>query len=176
MSTLSVKIWLYFKVCFKAKIGKADGLSRRLDWKVSIKKNNKNQNLIKKQCICSLIEVVIERFKVDVIEKIKIAKGKDEEIVKVVEEMKKAGVKILWGDEWQIEGDLVLKKEKVYIPKDKKLRIEIIQLYYNRSVKNKKCRLSFFLMFFLISFFLFLELRVRVGVTRSRCHTAGHIR
>ena len=29
--------------------------------------------------------------------------------------MKKAGVKVLWGEEWQIEEDLVLKKEKVYI-------------------------------------------------------------
>jgi len=33
---------------------------------------------------------------------------------------------VLKGDEWQIEGDLILKKEKVYVPKDKKLRVEII--------------------------------------------------
>jgi len=37
--------------------------------------------------------------------------------------MKKAGVK---GDEWQTEGDLVLKKEKVYVLKDEELRAEII--------------------------------------------------
>jgi len=28
---------------------KMDGLSRRLDWKISVEKNNENQTLIKKQ-------------------------------------------------------------------------------------------------------------------------------
>ena len=41
--------------------------------------------------------------------------------------MKKAKVKILKGEEWQIEGDLVLKEEKVYVPKNEELRAEIIQ-------------------------------------------------
>ena len=36
------------------------------------------------------------------------------------------GVKELWRKEWQIEKELVLKKEKVYIPKDEELRVEII--------------------------------------------------
>jgi len=45
--------------------------------------------------------------------------------------MKKVEVKVLWGDEWQVERDLVLKKEKMYILKDKKLRVEIIQLHYD---------------------------------------------
>ena len=45
--------------------------------------------------------------------------------------MKKAGVKVLKGNKWQVEEDLVLKKKKVYMPKNKKLRVEIIQLYYN---------------------------------------------
>jgi len=45
--------------------------------------------------------------------------------------MKKAGVKLLRGDEWQVEGDLILKEEKLYMPKDKRLRIEIIQLHYD---------------------------------------------
>jgi len=40
--------------------------------------------------------------------------------------MKKAGVKILKEDEWQIGGDLVLKEGKVYIPKNEALRVEII--------------------------------------------------
>jgi len=38
---------------------------------------------------------VIEEPKVDIIEKIKITKSKDKEIVKIVEEMKKVGIKIL---------------------------------------------------------------------------------
>jgi len=48
--------------------------------------------------------------------------------------MKKTKVKELWGNEWQIEGDLVLREEKVYVPKDEKLRAEIIQLYHNIPV------------------------------------------
>jgi len=40
--------------------------------------------------------------------------------------MKKAGVKIVQGDEWQIKGDLVLKEGKIYVPKDKELKAEII--------------------------------------------------
>ena len=40
--------------------------------------------------------------------------------------MKKANIKVLRRDEWQIEGELVLKEGKVYILKDKELRIEII--------------------------------------------------
>jgi len=45
--------------------------------------------------------------------------------------MKKVGVKVLWGDKWQIERDLVLKKEKIYVPKDKALRVEIIWLHHD---------------------------------------------
>ena len=40
-------------------------------------------------------------------------------------------VKVLREEEWQIKGDLVLKKGKVYILKDKVLRVEIIWLHYN---------------------------------------------
>ena len=76
-------------------MGKVDGLSRRLDWKVDVEKDNENQTLIKEQWICSLAEVVIERPKVEILEIIKIARGKDEEIIRVVEEMKKVGVKVL---------------------------------------------------------------------------------
>jgi len=32
--------------------------------------------------------------------------------------------KVLQGDKWQIEGDLVLKEEKVYVPKNEGLRVE----------------------------------------------------
>ena len=65
------------------------------------------------------------------LEKIKKVRSKDEEIVKVVEEMKKAEVKELRGNEWQMEGDLVLKEGKVYIPKDEELRAEVIWLHHD---------------------------------------------
>jgi len=43
----------------------------------------------------------------------------------------KVSVKILRGNEWQIEEELVLKKRKVYMLKNEKLRMEIIQLYHD---------------------------------------------
>jgi len=42
------------------KIGKADGLSRRLDWKVGVDKDNENQVFIKDNWIHNLQEVVIK--------------------------------------------------------------------------------------------------------------------
>ena len=52
-------------------------------------------------------------------------------MIKVVEEIKKAGVKTLRNEEWQIKEGLVLKEEKVYVLKDKKLRVEIMQLHHD---------------------------------------------
>jgi len=37
--------------------------------------------------------------------------------------MKKAKVKELRGEEWKIEGDLVIKEEKIYVPKCYKMRV-----------------------------------------------------
>ena len=42
--------------------------------------------------------------------------------------------------EWKIEGDLVLKKGKVYILKNEELKIEIIQLHYNMLVVGYRGR------------------------------------
>ena len=79
----------------------------------------------------NLLKVVIKELEVNIVEKIKIVRSKNEKVVRVVEEMKKARVRILQEDEQQIEEDLVLKEGKVYVPKNKELRVEIIQLYYN---------------------------------------------
>ena len=79
-------------------MGKADGLSRRLNLKVVIKNDNENQKLIKKERIREMMEVVVEEPETMLVEKIKRARGKDEKVVKVVEKMKKAGVKTLKGD------------------------------------------------------------------------------
>ena len=82
-----------------SKKGKADGLSKRADWKVGIDKNNENQIFIKDQWIRNMYEVVVEGPEVEIVEKIKKARSKDENVVKVVEEMKKVGVKELRGNE-----------------------------------------------------------------------------
>jgi len=52
-------------------MGKANGLSRRLDWKIEVENNNNNQTLIKK------------------------ARSKNKEIVRVVEEIRKTEFKVL---------------------------------------------------------------------------------
>jgi len=80
-------------------MGKADGLSRRSDWKVGVEKDNDNLVLIKDNWIHSLEEVAIEGSEVDIIEKIKKARSKDEEVVRIVEEMKKVKVKEVRGEE-----------------------------------------------------------------------------
>ena len=112
-------------------MGKADGLSRRLDWKVGVEKDNENQVLIKDNWICSLQEVVIKGPELDIVEKIKKARSKNKDVVRVVEEMKKARVKELRRNEWKIEGELVLKEGKVYVPKDEELRAEVIRLHHD---------------------------------------------
>ena len=48
------------------KMGKADGLSKQLDWKVGVEKDNENKVFIKDNWICSLQEVVIEGPEVNI--------------------------------------------------------------------------------------------------------------
>jgi len=51
-----------------------------------------------------MYEVVVEGPEVDLLEKIKNARSKDEDVIRVVEEMKKTGVKELRRSEWKVEG------------------------------------------------------------------------
>ena len=71
------------------------------------------------------------RYKLNEVCDIKKARGKDEEVVRIVGEMKKANVKELRGEEWRIEGDLVIKEGKIYVPKDTELRAEVIRLHHD---------------------------------------------
>jgi len=52
--------------------------------------------------------------------------------------MKKDGVKAIQGEEWKMEGELILKKGKVYVPKDEELRTEIIWLHHNIPVAGHR--------------------------------------
>jgi len=61
-------------------------------------------------------------------------KVKDDEVVKAVEEMKRAGVKILRDEEWREVNSIIYKEGKVYVPKDEKLRAEIIWLHHDTPV------------------------------------------
>ena len=110
---------------------KADGLGRRANWKIGVDRDNNNQIFIKDNWIHSIYKVVVEGPEIDLLEKIKKARSKDKDVIKVVEEIKKTGVKELRGNKWKIEGDIVLKEEKVYVLKDEELRVEVIQLHYD---------------------------------------------
>ena len=77
---------------------------------------------------------LIKEAKEEMIEKIKKSETRDDKVIKAVEEMKKAGVKVLRNEEWQIEDNLVLKKGKVYVPRNEKLRLEIIWLHHNTPI------------------------------------------
>ena len=83
-------------------------------------------------------QLLIERAKEKIIEKIKKLEVKDDNVVKAVEEMKKAKVKVLRNDKWQIEDELVLKEGKMYIPKDEELRLEIIWLYHDTLIAEHR--------------------------------------
>jgi len=71
---------------------------------------------------------------VDLLEKVRKSKVKDNEVVKAVEEIKQAGVKILRNEEWREVEGIMYKEGKVYVPKDDILRAEIIRLHHNTPV------------------------------------------
>jgi len=105
-----------------SKIEKADGLSRRPDWEAGIERDNEEQMLVKKEWLevkrIRIAEVIIEG--VDLLDKVRKCEARDDKVVKVVEEMKWAEVRMLRDEEWHQEDGLMLKEEKVYIPKDEK--------------------------------------------------------
>jgi len=90
--------------------------------------------LVKKEWLeaRTLEEVIIEE--VDILDRIRKSKAVDDKVVKIVEEMKKANVKILRNEEWREEDGLMLKEGKVYVPKDEELRAEIIRLHHDTPV------------------------------------------
>ena len=80
------------------------------------------------------VEVIIER--VDLLEKVRQSRVKDNKVVKAVEKMKQVGVKMLRDEEWKEIDGIMYKERKVYVPKDEKLRAEIIRLYYDTPVEE----------------------------------------
>ena len=116
-------------------MGRADSLSRRVDWAEGGEKDNENQIMLKEEWLeVRAMEWLVEGPEEEIVKRIKEARDKDEEVIKVVEEMKKAGVKTLRDEEWQIEEGLVLKEGRVYVLKDKKLRVEIIRLHHDTPI------------------------------------------
>ena len=117
----------------ESKMGKTNSLSRKLDWEVGVEKDNEDEILVKPEWLevrkTEKVEVTIEE--VDLLEKAKQLKIKDNEVIKAVEEMKQAGVKMLRDKKWREVNGIIYKEEKLYVPKDEKLRAEIIQLHHD---------------------------------------------
>ena len=87
-----------------------------------MEKDNENQKLVKPEWIRG-VEMIIEEKNLK--KRIKRAQKRDEKVVKAVEELKKAGVKILKDEEWKIENGIVIKERRIYVPEGD-LRREII--------------------------------------------------
>ena len=75
------------------------------------------------------VEIIVDG--VDLLEEVRKSKVKDDEVVKAVEKMKRVGVKMLRDEEWREVDSIIYKEGKVYVPKDDKLRAEIIRLHHN---------------------------------------------
>ena len=116
-------------------MGQVDSLSKRKYQTEKVERDNENQVMLKEEWLEIRVmekeQLLIEKVEEEIIEKIKKLEAKNDKVVKVVEEMKKTGVKLLRNDEQQIEDDLVLKEGKVYVLRDEELRLEIIWLNYN---------------------------------------------
>ena len=119
-----------------------NSLSRGVNWIERVEKDNENQVMLKKkQLEIRVIEkgqLLIKRVEKEIIEKIQKLETKDNKVIKTVEEIKKARVKVLRNNKQQIENKLVLKKKKVYILKNKSLRLKIIQLHHNIPITRYK--------------------------------------
>jgi len=101
-----------------------------------MERDNENEMLVKSEWLevrkTERVEVIIEG--VDLLEKVRKSKVKDNKVVKVVEEIKQAGVKMLRDEKWRKVHGIMYKERKVYVPKDNILRAEIIRLHHDTLV------------------------------------------
>ena len=78
------------------------------------------------------VEIIVDG--VDLLEEVRKLKVKNNEVVKAVKEMKWTGVKMLRDEEWREVDGIMYKEGKVYVPKDEKLRAEIIRLHHDTPI------------------------------------------
>jgi len=75
---------------------RANSLSRRVDWAKEVKRDNENQVMLKEEWLeVKAIEQLVEGLEKEIVKRIREARDKDEEVIKAVEEIKKAVVKTL---------------------------------------------------------------------------------
>ena len=103
---------------------------------MGVEKNNEDETLVKPEWLevrrTEVVEIIVDR--VDLLVEVRKPKVKDDEVVKVVEKIKRAGVKMLRDEKWREVNGVMYKEKKVYVPKDNKLRVEIIRLHHDIPV------------------------------------------
>jgi len=119
---------------------KADALSRRPDHKKGVENDNSNMTLLKPKYfrICAMRQghLLIDGSEKETLSKIRKCADLDEEVIKVLKDMKGEKKKSIRGDEWIEEQGLILFRGKVYVPKDEELRKEITRLHHNTSISG----------------------------------------
>ena len=89
------------KHVLKSKIEKMDSLNKRPDQKVEVERNNEDKMLTKSKWLkarkTKRVEIIVEE--IDLLEKVRKSKIKNNEVVKAMKEMKQTGIKILKDEE-----------------------------------------------------------------------------
>ena len=101
-----------------------------------MEKDNEDQKLIKPEWIRGT-ETIVE--KENLRKRIKKVQERDKRIVKAVEKLKKAGIKTLKDEEWEIEDRIVMNEGRIYVP-ERELRGKIIWLHYDTPVGGHRRR------------------------------------
>jgi len=101
-----------------------------------VEKDNEDETLVKPEWLevrkTEAVEIIVDG--VDLLEEVRKSKVKDDKVVKAVEEIKQARVRMLRDEEWREVDGIMYKEGKVYVPKDEKLRAEIIRLYHDTLI------------------------------------------
>ena len=98
--------------------------------------NNENRTLIRPEWVRGVETLVEDR---SLRKKIKKVQEGDKKVIKVVEELKRVGIKSLIDKEWSIEKGVVIKKEYIYIL-ERELREEVVCLYHDTLIEEYRGR------------------------------------
>ena len=113
---------------------KPDALSRRADHGRG-KDDNKNQVLLRPDLfqVKTITQIPLVGLESSFMQRIRDGQDKDESVVKVVKELDSTTSQ-LHKDEWKVEDGCILFRGKVYVPRDAKLRHDIVKAHHDSPV------------------------------------------
>jgi hypothetical protein len=116
--------------------GKPDALSRRIDHKEG-EKDNSNQVLLTPElfAVNAAGGVVLTTEDASFIDRIKECKAKDEAVVKAFKELQGSSG-TFHGAEWSEEEGLITFNGRIYVPKDSKLRHDIVHAHHDSAISG----------------------------------------